>query len=170
MTRDWDAQRYNERFGFVAHHGRSLVDLLNVQQGEFIIDLGCGTGTLTAQLTELGATTLGLDSSAAMITAASQNYPQLHFEIGDARNFRVERRADAVLSNAALHWVLEADAVIDCIHQALLPGGRFVAEFGGQGNVGSIVHAVEQVLRQLGKSHLQHPWYWPCPENVNQLS
>ena len=64
---------------------------------------------------------------------------------------------DAVFSNATLHWVTDADAAVSAIYTALKPGGRFVAEFGGQGNVQTIIAAVEAALGRSGLS----PWYFP---------
>ena len=51
----WDAQSYDESFGFVAGHGRELLRLLETRPGERVLDLGCGTGRLTAEIAESGA-------------------------------------------------------------------------------------------------------------------
>lgn len=133
---------------------------LNPQPGEQIVDLGCGTGQLSAQIAAQGAFVVGLDSDRAMITQAQENYPQspqLDFQVADAANFQLPAPVDAVFSNAALHWVTEAKAAADCISKALKSGGRFVGELGGHGNVSTILAALEKVS---GRADL-NPWYFP---------
>ncbi len=98
-----------------------------------------------------------------MIEQAQQNYPDLQFEVADARTFQLNEPVDAVFSNATLHWVKEPDAVIKCVYQALKPGGHFVAEFGGKGNIQAIVQAMITTLESLGDTNPQslNPWYFP---------
>jgi trans-aconitate methyltransferase len=133
------------------------------QPGERILDLGCGTGHLTSQLAHLGASVTGLDHSPAMIEQARLNYPDLEFVEGDAAAFAFAEPFDAVFSNAALHWVKRAEDVVACVARALKPGGRFVAEFGGKGNIRAIHLALLQALRDLGqaKGPDWNPWYYP---------
>jgi trans-aconitate methyltransferase len=156
MESDWNATLYEDRHAFVWQYGESLIDLLAPQPGESILDLGCGTGQLTARIAQTGAAVSGIDADAAMIAKAQQNYPDLKFTQADARNFQVEAPVDAVFSNAVLHWVKEPDQAIQCIYQALKPGGRFVAEFGGKGNV----QAIAQALLQAYPAYTS-PWYFP---------
>ncbi len=144
----WDAELYESAHAFVWNAGASLIGLLNPQPGETVLDVGCGTGQLTAQIAESGASIIGLDSSPPMIGQARQNYPKLKFVLGDVRDFTLPEPVDAVFSNAALHWVPEADAAASCIARALKPGGRFVVELGGKGNVAQILEALRPVLEQ----------------------
>ena len=159
----WDADLYDSRHSFVWEFATDLVKLLDPKPGERVLDLGCGTGHLTARIAEAGAETLGIDSSSAMIEQAQKNYPSLRFELGDARDFHFPRPFSAVFSNAAIHWAAEPARVVACIWRALEPGGRFVAEFGGRGNIDSIVAAIQQVLESLDvpTSQRQHPWFFP---------
>lgn len=142
MSRSWDAGLYESDHAFVWKYGADLLPLLAPKPGERIIDLGCGTGQLTAEIAAAGAETLGIDASAEMIGQARQNYPKLKFQLADARTFTVNEPFDAVFSNAALHWVLEPRAAVQRIHAALKPGGRFVAELGGKGNIRRVVAAL----------------------------
>jgi trans-aconitate methyltransferase len=152
----WDPERYESRFSFVWNRGAGLLDLLDPKPGERILDLGCGTGQLTYQIAERGASVIGLDSAPAMIAQARMNYPVLRFMLADGSDFTLPERVDAVFSNAALHWMTKPAEVADCIRRALRPGGRFVAEFGGKGNVASIVEAV---LAEVPDARI--PWYYP---------
>jgi trans-aconitate 2-methyltransferase len=96
-----------------------------------------------------------------MIDKARQNYPHVQFIVADATNFQVEQPFDAIFSNAVLHWIQDPDAVIAGVQTALKPGGRFVVEFGGKGNVKAIVEALVHVLSELGYATSNMPWYFP---------
>ncbi|OKH35740.1 SAM-dependent methyltransferase [[Phormidium ambiguum] IAM M-71] len=159
----WNTTLYESNHSFVWQYGESLLELLAPQPDERILDLGCGTGQLTAKIASVGAKIWGIDADKSMIEQAQQNYPNLHWLIADARNFQVDEPLDAVFSNAALHWIKEADAVIQCVYQALKPGGRFVAEFGGRGNIGAIAQAIFTTLENMGLGNPQtlNPWYFP---------
>ncbi len=135
------------------------MELLQPRDGERILDLGCGTGQLTAEIAASGAQVVGLDSSPEMLGQARQNYPNLKFVLADAASFRFEESFDAVFSNAALHWVKNAEAAVQSIAAALRPGGRFVAEFGGEGNIRSILAALETVLGATAEERC--PWWFP---------
>jgi trans-aconitate methyltransferase len=141
----WDAELYEARHGFVWRLGEGLVEFLNPQPGERILDLGCGTGQLTSKIAEAGAEVVGLDASPAMIGQARQNYPKLRFMLADATTLEFENEFDAVFSNAVLHWVLDRAGVAVGVVRALKEGGRFVAEFGGRGNVRVLEGAIESV-------------------------
>jgi SAM-dependent methyltransferase len=172
MVTTWDAERYDGSFGFVSALGRGVVELLDPRPDETIIDLGCGTGALTASIAAAGATVTGLDADVAMITKARRDHPGLRFEVADGHHFEVPAPVDAVMSNAALHWMLEPDEVIAQVHAALRPGGRFVAEFGGHGNIATIHTAVRDAARVLGidPTELDDPWYFPSPaEHATRL-
>ncbi|HUS07998.1 MAG TPA: methyltransferase domain-containing protein [Bryobacteraceae bacterium] len=152
----WNPALYENQHSFVWKYGADLLPLLDPKSSERILDIGCGTGQLTAAIAESGADVLGIDSSVEMIGQARQNYPDLKFRLADARELTFLGEFDAVFSNAALHWILDAGQVVQTISNALIPGGRFVAEFGGKGNIARILTA----LRQAGLG-FQDPWYFP---------
>jgi trans-aconitate methyltransferase len=156
----WDSSLYDDRHSFVWKKVGDLVELLAPKPGERILDLGCGTAHLTAQIAARGAVTTGLDGSVSMIAQARQNYPKLKFALGDATEFRFEEPFDAVFSNAALHWIPDAGRVIASVARSLKPGGRFVLEMGGKGNIARIVKALTEVLREAGCAP-RNPWYFP---------
>lgn len=137
----WDTALYDGKHDFVWKFGDSLIELLAPKAGERVLDLGCGTGHLSAKIAAAGAQVVGLDPSAEMLAKARQAYPELAFVQGDARSFDLGA-FDAVFSNAVLHWVRPPQDAVRCIANALVPGGRFVAEFGGRGNVRAIIEAV----------------------------
>lgn len=163
LENHWDTTLYEGKHAFVWQYGEELIQLLSPQPGERILDLGCGTGQLTAKIVDAGAVVLGIDADPMMVETARQNYPQLEFAIADARDFQGDEDFDAVFSNAVLHWIPEAEAVIGCIYQSLKGGGRFVAEFGGKGNVLNITQALSSVLSEIGfkSPEVLRPWYFP---------
>jgi trans-aconitate 2-methyltransferase len=160
-TTHWDANRYDGHHAFVWQQGAALLELLAPLPGERVLDLGCGTGHLTAQAAAAGAEVVGLDLAPTMIEQARRAYPQLRFVTGDARDFTFDQPFDAVLSNAALHWVKPPEKVIASVARALKPGGRFVAEFGGRGNVRAIADALARGAEAMGIRDWQPNWYFP---------
>ncbi len=148
MQQAWDASMYAGNGRFVAQLAGALVDILQPQAGERILDLGCGDGFLTQQIAESGATLVGVDSSPQMIAAALERGVDARCGSGEALSF--EQEFDAVFSNAALHWMADQDAMLAGVHRALKPGGRFVAECGGQGNIAAIRVALLAVLTVRG--------------------
>ena len=160
----WDAGLYDRSFGFVSDFATDMVDLLAPQPGERIVDLGCGTGKLTAAIAAHGADVIGIDSDEAMVERARALHPHLTFQHADGRDFAIEGHADAVFSNAALHWMKEdPPGVIACVACALRPGGRFVAEMGAYRNVRIITDALYQALAEEGvpAEAIDFPWYFP---------
>lgn len=157
VSQSWDTERYQDQHSFVWQYGAALIDLLSPKPGEHILDIGCGTGQLTHAIAETGAVVSGIDADAVMIATAQQQYPELSFTVADARNFNVKQPVDSIFSNAALHWIKPPEQVVQAVANALKPGGKFVAEFGGKGNVQTVVRAVETVRKQQNLS----PWYFP---------
>jgi trans-aconitate methyltransferase len=158
----WNPDRYARNARFVAELGMPVVDLLNPLPGERILDLGCGDGALTAKLVALGCRVVGVDSSPEQIEAARARGLDAH--VVDARNLRFEAEFEAVFSNAVLHWIPQADAAIAGVGRALKPGGRFVGEMGGQGNIVQIKTALAQALaRRNVDADRVFPWYFPSP-------
>ncbi|NJN20529.1 MAG: methyltransferase domain-containing protein [Leptolyngbya sp. RL_3_1] len=162
MENTWNTDLYQQQHSFVWQLGQDVIALLAPQPGERILDLGCGTGQLTAAIAAQGATVTGIDADAAMVAQAQQQYPELDFAVADARTFTLPEPVDAVFSNATLHWVNEAEGAIAQIWTALKPGGRFAAEFGGQGNMAQVLAALAETRADLGYGPSQAtPWYFP---------
>lgn len=158
----WNVDQYQTHTGFVPILGAPVIDLLAPKPGERILDLGCGDGILTETLQQAGADVIGVDASVDMIEAAAAR--GLEVRVLDAEHLDFSGEFDAVFSNAALHWMLNPDAVIAGIGQALKAGGRFVGEFGGHGNVAAITVALVAVLNSRGVDGVGAiPWYFPTP-------
>lgn len=159
----WNADLYDDKLNYVSHFGKGIVELLRPQKGERILDLGCGTGDLSYEISKSGAMVTGMDASTQMVVKAREKYPSIPFIVGDGETFRTNEKYDAVFSNAALHWMKDAEKVVESIGLALHPGGRFVAEFGGEENVQTVIRGIEEVLYQeYGvNATKRNPWYFP---------
>ncbi len=161
--KQWDAKFYETKHAVVFKAAADLVDLLAPVAGERILDLGCGTGQLTAEIAKRGANVIGIDLSQDMIDQAQRNFPDLWFEVGDATQFKTTQPFDAVFSNAVLHWIKRPADAVARVWDALRLGGRFVAEFGGKGNVAQVIAAAQDALAAQGRLVLgdDTPWYYP---------
>jgi len=159
----WDAAIYDRDYAFVAAHGEDLLEWLAVEPGESVVDLGCGTGVLTARIAESGASVIAIDTDPVMIDAARERVPKAELRIADGHDFSVAEPVDAVFSNAALHWMPASVEVLGCVSDALRLGGRFVAEMGGSGNVAAVTAAVDQACDEAGLPAPSWPWFFPTP-------
>jgi trans-aconitate methyltransferase len=144
----WDAGEYARVGRFVAEQAGKIVGWLGARRGERILDLGCGDGALTEQIAASGAVVVGVDASAGMVEAAKRRGLDARLMRAEAMEFSGE--FDAVFSNAAMHWMKQQEPVLAGVRRALKPGGRFVAEMGGQGNIAAIRVAVAAVLARHG--------------------
>ncbi|QPH41819.1 methyltransferase domain-containing protein [Pedobacter endophyticus] len=159
----WDATLYDKQHHFVSDYGADVLQWLAPKANEHILDVGCGTGQLAAQIAESGAIVLGTDASADMVANAKATYPTLSFEVVDGTKLPYQENFDAIFSNATFHWIEDQNALAEGLFKSLKPGGRLVAEFGGKGNVKSITDAITAAAEQLGLSNqvITNFWFFP---------
>jgi trans-aconitate 2-methyltransferase len=169
MNETWDAQNYARNFSFVPQYGRELIGILNPQKGEKILDLGCGTGSLTEEIAAHGCTVTGIDRDANMVALAQKTHPALTFMLQDAGNLTITGPFDGVFSNAALHW-MDVGKVFPQIAKVMRKGGRFAAEMGGVHNIETIQHAIYKSIEACGldAADFATPWHFPTPAVLAQ--
>ncbi|MGZ9187668.1 MAG: class I SAM-dependent methyltransferase [Candidatus Binatia bacterium] len=168
QTTTWNPTSYANNARFVADLGEPLLALLDGKPGETVLDLGCGDGALTEKMVASGCTVYGCDASLAQLQAARRRGIQTL--VMDGQQLGLKRRFDAVFTNAALHWMKQADKVVEGVANALKSSGRFIGEFGGQGNVETIRQALHSALRQRGIDPWSvDPWYYAAPEEYTAL-
>lgn len=168
QTQVWNAALYRDRAAYVAEHGSPVVDLLAPRAGERILDVGCGDGTLTRQIADAGAMVTGIDKSLDQIAAAREL--GLDARVGDVCEPVDETAYDAAFTSAVLHWVLDADRAAVNVFNALKPGGRFVGEFGGAGNVRRVSDAILLALGEYGIDGMSvWPWYFPTDDDYAKV-
>ena len=163
QSHGWDPTGYIRHAGFVPAYGEDVVDLLAPAAGQTILDLGCGEGSLTRKIIEHGATVIAVDASPEMVARARAE--GIDARRGDGQTLDFDASFDAVFSNAAMHWMPNHDAVVAGVARGLRPGGRFVGEFGGHGNVAAICVALFAALARHGTdASARMPWTFPTDE------
>jgi len=168
MAKSWNPDLYASTARYVADHGQPVVEWLAPQRGERVLDLGCGDGALTETLVAAGCEVVAVDHSKAMVDASKARGLNAHQ--ADARHLEFHGEFDAVFTNAALHWVPEAASVIEGVARALRPAGRFVGEFGGQGNVAQVCAALRTAFSSRGvELDATCSWYFPSPPEYAAL-
>ncbi len=167
----WDSKLYDKQHHFVSAYGMDVVQWLAPKPGEDILDLGCGTGQLAAQIVESGAEVFGVDASAEMIAEAKANYLNVGFEVVDATKLPYKELFDAIFSNATFHWIEDQEALLKGVYNSLKPNGRLVAEFGGKGNVKSITDALTVSAKNLGllEKLTTNFWFFPSAATYTTL-
>ena len=162
MNQKWDSQKYTESFSFVHQYGNDVAGLIDMHQGNSILDLGCGNGALTARFHEQGLSVTGIDASEEMLQVARSRYPDIPFICADATAFRLDAGVDMVFSNAVLHWIEEGKQpdMIRCVYNALNDGGQFVFEMGGHGNNHLIHNALRESFQKRNLTYIK-PFYFP---------
>lgn len=146
----WNAALYDNKHSFVAKYGEDVLGWLAPQRDEHILDVGCGTGTLTEKIAEAGAIVTGIDASAEMIVKAKQAYNNIEFFVKDATDFSFDKKFDAVFSNATFHWIKNQQQLLQRIYNSLKQDGRLVYEMGAKHNIESIHNALKNVLIDEG--------------------
>ncbi len=149
MTRDWDAATYDRVADPQARWGSVVLDRLELAGDARVLDAGCGSGRVTEQLLERSprCRVVALDASPAMIGAARRRLARfgdrVEYLVADlGRPVPLDRPVDAVVSTATFHWVPDHAALFRSLATVLRPGGRLVAQFGGAGNIGSVLRAL----------------------------
>ncbi|KAF9454829.1 S-adenosyl-L-methionine-dependent methyltransferase [Macrolepiota fuliginosa MF-IS2] len=181
---EWNADQYNKTAPFVYSPAfvAPILELLNPHPGERILDLGCGSGEVTIEISKVveqkaSGVVVGVDYSQSMIDKARLNGLK-HTFVSDIQDLNVpedlpeaQERFDAVFSNAALHWCKrDPEGVLRGVRRVLRPGGRFVAEMGGFMNCMGIRAAIHRVLWANGYDPVTcDPWYFPSMEDYVEL-
>ncbi|KAK5112503.1 hypothetical protein LTR62_004260 [Meristemomyces frigidus] len=186
----WSAEKYHSAASFVPKLTSTVLTYLAPQPQDKILDLGCGDGVLTAQIAAAvsssdGGKVLGLDASPSFIDSAKRNHEgtTCSFHLQDCTRLEgcAELREggwDKVFSNAALHWILRApetrESVFRRVHEALEPGGKFVFEMGGAGNVAEVQAGFTAALVSKGGLTLREareasPWFFPSTQWMSQM-
>ena len=162
----WNSEKYEKNARFVSDYGVDVISWLAPKPDEYILDLGCGDGVLTKKIMETGCKVIGVDGSLDFVIAARKigvNAIQM-----DGQNLSFEKEFDAVFSNAALHWMIDAEKVISGVAKSLKKGGRFVVEMGGAGNIDKIQKAMDEAVLKYGYKK-KNCWFFPTEAEEKNL-
>jgi len=156
MGTEWDAATYDRVADPQARWGAAVVDRLPLRGDERVLDAGCGSGRVTAQLLARlpRGSVVALDASVAMVDEARRRLgtdPRVRFVVADLREpLPVEPPVDAILSTATFHWINDHDRLFRNLAAVLRPGGWLVAQCGGGDNVASVLAAAAAVAPDFG--------------------
>lgn len=169
MTHEFDSRKYEKASAHQREWGTRLIAELGLQGTEAVLDLGCGDGTLTAQLAELVSQgdVVGIDASQGMIDAAlPKARSNLRFRRMDINELDFRERFDLVFSNAALHWVKDHDRLLRNVRSALRSGGRLRCNFAGEGNCLSFFAVIREAMAQeeFRSFFASFVWPWNMPD------
>jgi len=165
-TNQWNADKYNKHTNFVL--AQPVIELLNPQEDEKILDLGCGDGTLAIKIEKSNAKVIAVDLSQNMVKKTKKRGIEAY--LMDATELNFKNEFDAVFSNLVLHWVKDSQMAIKKVHNSLKNNGRFVAEFGGYGDIQQPLYAMQKVFednKEYGK--FNNPWYFPKDTDYKQI-
>ena len=165
---EWNSTLYDKKHDFVAEYGKGLLEFVPQNTKQSILDLGCGTGALTAELAELCERIVGVDGSQNMINKAREEFGDIEFKVCDALDLPFEKEFDVVFSNAVFHWISDHDALLKNIHKALKPQGLLVCEFGASGNIATIKNAFAKACNSLGYGY-EAKFNFPTAEDFGNL-
>ena len=149
----WDAKEYSNFSSEQQKWGRELIAKLNLKEDDEVLDIGCGEGKITAEISikVKKGRVAGIDNSESMIQLAKKKFPpaeyqNLSFEVCDAREIYFHEQFNVVFSNAALHWVDNHTKVLNGIYKSLKPGGRILLQFGGKGNASQAFLIINEMI------------------------
>jgi trans-aconitate 2-methyltransferase len=172
MSRDWDAATYHRVSGPQVEFAGAVLDRLDLRGDETVLDAGCGSGRVTLMLLERlpRGHVVAVDQAPSMIEHAREALPADRATVLQAEltELRLDEPVDAVFSNAVFHWVPDHDRLFERLHAALRPGGRMVAQCGGEGNVARFHAAAREAA--AGEPYASHfagwagPWNFAGPE------
>lgn len=175
---DWDAVTYDRisdpQFGWAIEQ----LERLPLRGDELVLDAGCGSGRVTAELAERvpRGRVYGVDVSPSMVAHAQQTLEgRATILCQDLVALELPERVDVVFSNATFHWIRNHDGLFAAIHRSLKPGGRLLAQCGGRGNIDAFRRAADEVAaEQPFASHFegwQRPWnYATADETAERLT
>lgn len=180
----WTSEAYNSAAGFVPKLTSTVVSYLDPKPSDNILDIGCGDGSLTAQIAQSAARVLGVDASKSFIATAKEKFttPNCSFLLHDATDLQncpeaIHGKWDKAFSNAAMHWILRPEARREMffrdVNSALKKGGVFVFEQGGAGNVAEIQASSISALTHAGvplqTARDSMPWFFPSVKWMREM-
>lgn len=169
MNIKWNAKDYKENFSFVPEYGTAVLDLIEHEAGAFVVDLGCGNGTLTQELYKRGFQVLGIDASAEMLELAKKNYPNLDFIQEEAESFCLSQQADVIFSNAVFHWINRQEELVSNLYRNLKSDGELVFEFGGYGCAKAVHSTLKEIFEEKGLIYKTSFYFPTIGEYANLL-
>lgn len=175
-TFEFDGKKYKLASKHQKEWGVDLISKLSFKGDETVLDLGCGDGILTEQLSLLVpyGKVLGIDASIHMLeTAKKLRKNNLEFVHTDINKIKFENEFDIIFSNAALHWIKDHRKLLKNAYKALKPQGKILWDFGGSGNCSNFLDVIQTKI--LEDKYVQYfkdfewPWFMPSKSQYIEL-
>lgn len=167
MTRDWDAATYDRVSAPQVEWARKVLERLPLRGNETVLDAGSGSGRVTQLLLERlpRGHVVAVDSAPSMVEHARAALDPERTTVLQASltELVLDEPVDAAFSNAVFHWIVDHDALFARLRAALRPGGRLVAQCGGEGNVARFHEAARAVAS--GDPYATYLAGWEGPWN-----
>lgn len=177
MAYEFDGKKYEKASSHQKEWGERIIEELALQGTERILDLGCGDGTLTVQLSRLvpNGEVVGIDASRGMIEAAEPKQGgNLRFILMDISDLKLDREFDVVFSNATLHWILDHRRLLENVQSVLSSGGVARFNFAGDGNCSYFYKVIRESMALPGFAkyfeEFTWPWYMPAVKDYGALA
>jgi len=175
-TYEFDGEKYKTASFHQKEWGKSLIAKASLQGNENILDLGCGDGQLTEQLSLLvpNGKVLGVDASIGMIkTAKKICRTNLDFVQMDINNLHFSSEFNLIFSNAALHWVKDHNRLLRNSYAALKTGGIILWDFGSNGNCSNFLEVIQKKIMEDKYRNFfrdfEMPWFMPSKNQYEEL-
>src|SRR5271168_3253516 len=172
-TRNWDGQTYDRISGPMQALGQAVLDRLPLAGDETVLDAGCGSGRITEMLMRRlpRGKAIAMDMSESMVAAARERLgPDADIRRVDLLELELDEPVDAILSTATFHWIADHDRLFRRLHATLRPGGRLVAQCGGEGNISILRGEVAPIMRRDPYAEhfasFQPPWNYASAETT----
>lgn len=174
----WDAEKYDTVVAPQAEAGEELIDMADIHRADFVLDVGCGTGKLTARIAGFAhdGTVIGLDPSAEMLGRAKrlcQLRKNMVFIQMPAQAMDFDDQFDLIFSNSALHWIKEQEQVLGLVYNALRKGGRLAFQLPAENFCPEFFEYAEGALRELSLERFfagwERPWFLPDRDTYRAL-
>ena len=165
-VREWDGASYDRISTTMEKLGLEVLDRLELRGDEAVLDAGCGSGRITQALIERlpRGRVIAIDESPSMIAAARERLgPDADLRVGDLLELELDEPVDAILSTATFHWIKDHERLFARLHAALSPGGRLLAQCGGEGNIDILRGRAREVLAR--EPYAEHFAGWQAPWN-----
>ena len=166
-VRDWDGGTYDRISGPMQALGQAVLDRLALTGDETVLDAGCGSGRITETLIERlpRGRAIAVDVSESMVAAARERLgPGADVRRVDLLELELDEPVDAIFSTATFHWIADHNALFRCLHAALRPEGRLVAQCGGEGNITQLRGRATAVMSRDPYAErfrdFQPPWHY----------
>lgn len=163
-VRDWDGATYDRISAPQQAWGREVLERLPLRGDELVLDAGCGSGRVTEMLLERlpRGRVIAVDASPSMVESARERLgPAVDVQVMNLLDLELEKPLDAILSTATFHWIADHERLFARLHAALRPGGRLIAQCGGEGNVRRTRAAAQAASEQEPFAEYMAGWDGP---------